>query len=484
MAKKKLLKYQIPALQQLETDEKYSRRGGGLQHKNETEIEKDISYLVKFCEKRIIQETSDAKNVPLYFGATAGLRILKCEKRNRLLNIVKKSIRDTKNYINNDIKFFIDFKDKNDYHDKDHSIQILNGKKEGFYGWVTVNYLTGILLYNEINDENNVLPTYGAIDMGGSSLEITFDLNNYKDKKDEILSNIEDIDVDTTIGKKKYNLYTHCYETFGNDDLRNGYLKFIVDNAEEVNGVKDGEYLKYFKKDIGNKVYKYYSPCFDYGYVFKYRVNKKEKEITYIFMDGAKVYDNEGAKPDIFKSCLKTVEEYLEIKRKYQGETETDCSKYEKTALNGACSPEIDGKTTFYLFSSFNYMAMDTGIERGEKISIEDMKNKIIDTCKMTEKEARIKYNKDEKKELNDKKQAICFSGSIQYKILKELGFKETDKNIIITDSIKSKDDKINRVLDGKYGKQLQYKTISGDLSWTTGAMAYEIGILPFKYNN
>jgi hypothetical protein len=50
------------------------------------------------------------------------------------------------------------------------SALILPGELEGAYGWVTSNYLQGVLGF----DASSTAPSYGALDMGGASTQITF----------------------------------------------------------------------------------------------------------------------------------------------------------------------------------------------------------------------------------------------------------------------------------------------------------------------
>ena len=52
-------------------------------------------------------------------------------------------------------------------------MKIISGKDEGIYGWVSINYLKYILNVN-YNAGKIIEKTFGVIECGGSSLEVTF----------------------------------------------------------------------------------------------------------------------------------------------------------------------------------------------------------------------------------------------------------------------------------------------------------------------
>ena len=55
--------------------------------------------------------------------------------------------------------------------------QVIDGRMEGVYGWIAVNYMLGRFDHNFV--EPNRQPTVGALDMGGASTQITYEVFSF-----------------------------------------------------------------------------------------------------------------------------------------------------------------------------------------------------------------------------------------------------------------------------------------------------------------
>ncbi|KAG0762936.1 hypothetical protein G6F61_003993 [Rhizopus arrhizus] len=122
----------------------------GLSHyeNNPQEAAASLTELLDIAVQSVPEEKQ--KCTPIAVKATAGLRLLGAEKSEAILNAVRKLLES--------YPFFIA---------GDNAIEIMDGKDEGVYAWITVNYLLGKLK----NDGQSA----AIFDLGGASTQIVFE---------------------------------------------------------------------------------------------------------------------------------------------------------------------------------------------------------------------------------------------------------------------------------------------------------------------
>lgn len=130
------------------------------------------------------------EEVPINVLATAGMRLLPTEKQEAIF----KNITDTL---------------KTDYSFKIGDIKVIDGKMEGLYGWLDINYLLGHFEHHT--------PTVGNIDMGGASTEIAFATTDRTKKNDEIEININ---------HEHYTVFSKTFLGLGQDQARLNMLSY------------------------------------------------------------------------------------------------------------------------------------------------------------------------------------------------------------------------------------------------------------------
>ncbi|KAK7262803.1 hypothetical protein RJT34_30384 [Clitoria ternatea] len=149
------------AIQSLNDGLRKKRASGRAYHRMETEpgldkllhnvsgLKTALKPLIKWAQKQIPQGSH--KSTSLFLYATAGVRRLPFEDSKWLLdnawNVLKASP-------------FVCQKDW---------VKIITGTEEAYLGWIALNYQSGIL---GIMPKK---PTFGALDLGGSSLQVTFE---------------------------------------------------------------------------------------------------------------------------------------------------------------------------------------------------------------------------------------------------------------------------------------------------------------------
>lgn len=119
---------------------------------------KHLKKLLKYAEK--VVPTSQHSRTPLFVHATGGMRLLVDEGKDTKL--LQKSC----DYIRSKTDFFVP--------DCGTHVNIISGDMEGIFGWLAVNYLIGGLQHPEQHDHGKGHSTYGFLEMGGASTQVTF----------------------------------------------------------------------------------------------------------------------------------------------------------------------------------------------------------------------------------------------------------------------------------------------------------------------
>lgn len=138
----------------------------------------------------LFSETSD-KAIPVYFYATAGMRLLSNEKQQIYYEKIRQWFE-----VNSQWPLL--------------QAKTISGKEEGLYGWLAVNYGLGGLMADDI-------PLAGVMDTGGASVQVTFPITNT-----EAVDNDSRIELD--LYGKHFKLFVHSFLGLGQNELDHQYL--------------------------------------------------------------------------------------------------------------------------------------------------------------------------------------------------------------------------------------------------------------------
>ena len=361
----------IPIITQLNKSERYTPALG--KTKNDEEIENIVNIYINFCEKGINNFSNKSANIkksPFFLKATAGMRKLSENEQNKKINIVRNLIKNS--------KFLFD---------EDDWIRVINGRDEGIYGWVSLNYLKNIL--NENNNEGKIIKkTFGVIESGGSSIEVTFlpETKNNKDFENDI-SNIQ-------LGIINYNVYSHVYDFYGQDDSYEKLLKLLIKNNN------NDEIISH--------------PCLGKGFNTTYN----DSGILYNF------YGNYNE-----TLCLNLTYEILNI---------TECTKIEDSdsaicTMNGVKQPKFNENQKFYGMGSLTYMGNFFGFGKNDYYSPKEVLETAVDYC--NEDASKVKEENPNISE--DYLKIYCYCGHYYYNMfIYSLGFDENWKSIIFSNEV------------------------------------------------
>ncbi|KAI0219246.1 Ectonucleoside triphosphate diphosphohydrolase 1 [Massospora cicadina] len=184
--------------------------------------------MIEYAKRQL--PTYKHASVPIYVKATAGVRILNEAKRVAVVKALT-------NYLSDSSKSPFQF-------DKNLGVQVLSGEFEGAFDWLTVNYLAGTL------GKDSVELSQISIDMGGSSLELTFEPTG------ELMEGAFPLRFNGT----DVILYTHSYLKFGRNQALVRHRQALLEAFPDDKMVKD--------------------PCFPVGFREVIELNERTVEVS------------------------------------------------------------------------------------------------------------------------------------------------------------------------------------------------------------
>ncbi|NWW83775.1 ENTP8 diphosphohydrolase, partial [Rhynochetos jubatus] len=172
---------------------------------------------IRECLDKALKVIPAAKqrDVPAYFGATAGMRLLR-EQNSSAADKVLAEVAKTMG------EYPVVFK----------GAHILTGEEEGAYGWITINYLLDSFTKYSPKARSWVHPEVanilGALDLGGASTQISF-------RPDGSVINWNETSKLTLYGYN-YNVYTHSYLCYGQNEMLKRLAKELIAVRGELGG--------------------------------------------------------------------------------------------------------------------------------------------------------------------------------------------------------------------------------------------------------
>ncbi|XP_053438821.1 ectonucleoside triphosphate diphosphohydrolase 1 isoform X2 [Nycticebus coucang] len=316
----------------------------------------DLNIYLSECMERALEMVprSQHQETPVYLGATAGMRLLRMESEqsaDRVLDVVTRSLSS----------YPFDFQ----------GARIITGQEEGAYGWITINYLLGKFIkaqnwFNLAYYESHHEKTFGALDLGGASTQITFVPTQHSESEEGSLY--------FRLYGKNYQVYTHSFLCYGKDQAL--WQKLAKDIQIANNGI-----LR--------------DPCFHPGYektvnisdLYKTPCTKKFKR-TLPFEQ----FEIQGTGD--YQRCQQSIVELFN----------TSYCPYSSCAFNGIFLPHIEGD--FGAFSAF-YFVMNF-FNLTSKVSQEKVIEVVRNFCSRPWKEVKTSFVGIQEKYLSE----YCFSGT------------------------------------------------------------------------
>ncbi|WWC69221.1 uncharacterized protein I206_103158 [Kwoniella pini CBS 10737] len=133
------------------------------------------------------------KCTPVEVKATAGLRLLGQQESVAILDEVRNRLETNWDFVVNGEK----------------SVEIMDGKDEGVYAWITANYLLGKIGEGVASD----VDTLAVMDLGGASTQIVFEPKFPVDSTQKLVEGEHKYQLN--FGGKDFTLYQHSYLGYG-----------------------------------------------------------------------------------------------------------------------------------------------------------------------------------------------------------------------------------------------------------------------------
>ncbi|XP_052537283.1 ectonucleoside triphosphate diphosphohydrolase 8-like isoform X2 [Tympanuchus pallidicinctus] len=147
------------------------------------------------------------RDVSVYFGATAGMRLLREQNSSAADQVLAEVAKTIQEY---PVAFC--------------GAQIITGEEEGAYGWITINYLLESFTKYSPKAHMWVHPeaddSFGALDLGGASTQISFVPKGSFINWNETSR--------FTLYGYNYNIYTHSYTCYGQNEMWKRLAKELI----------------------------------------------------------------------------------------------------------------------------------------------------------------------------------------------------------------------------------------------------------------
>lgn len=391
-------------------------------------IAKYLAQFLDFAKTILKDQETDWANFPIYWRATAGMRIVDTDDRARIVGAVREL------FSNNTFCPFQFSKEQ---------ARVISGEEEAIFDWVNVNFLLNVLVPESQGAGTVIDPklTYGALDMGGASTQISF----YEPNED-IMSNLFKLQIGSG---KHWNLYAHSFLHYGIVEAQRRFEARLADGHTSTQRLIDG----------------IYNPCLPGGSSKEIRTNIHFNSTTELetwhytedYASGNGFYpallQNNNATGD-FSECMKHTYELLNL----------HSNSWCEFSHNGECSfagvyqpnlpTQVEGVGGFIAFS--NYRHVWDFLQLPDEASLSQIRDATEKVCSMSKEEYMKFYDGSVD---SDEVEDYCFRSAYVFNLLKfGYGFK-IDDNITSVETINSQ----------KAG-------------WALGAMLYEINTMPWTY--
>jgi len=375
-----------------------------------------------FAKDALKDRADQFGDFPIYFYATGGMRQLSSKKREKIINAVRK-------FLKNDIQcpFFF----KNEF------ARVISGEEEAIFSWAATNFLMGTLLPASAGEGvvSGVNSTYGTIDLGGASTQIAYFLPSQ-----DILEGLYKFQIGN---QKIWNVYTKSFLQFGIVSARQRHITGLVDSYLSSQSAASTKH----RKDL-----KVINSCFYAGYSEKATDSDESRTVE--------VAGPELPEADQLKRCMDLLRPLMEKKNNafcdqvYHG----DCS------IAGSYQPPLPGGDHGKFIGTSSLVLPWSFLQLPATATMEELKAKASGICQMNFDDIMFYYE-------------VNFSGAAASSVSDNLPyfcFMSSYVIVLLEDGYKFADAQTLTVKEQVNGNRM---------GWALGAILYEINEFPWEYN-
>ncbi|NWI08213.1 ENTP8 diphosphohydrolase, partial [Crypturellus soui] len=265
------------------------------------------------------------REIPAFLGATAGMRLLR-EKNSSVADEIMSGIAKTMK------EYRVDFR----------GARIITGQEEGAYAWMAINYLIDSFPKASSRDDTRVPPgmanTFGALDLGGESTQITFIPKSSVMKWNEFSK--------VNLFGSNYNIYTQSYLCYGQNEM----LKLLAKTLIEVRGKL---LLSPSRTKVGH-------PCYPKNYretIWLSSLHNSpcimQNDLEAALGDRRVMLEGKGNA----KQCRAVIRKMFNF---------SSCGQSQDCTFNGVYQPPVSGQ--FFAFSGFYYNFRFLNLTNGQSL--------------------------------------------------------------------------------------------------------------------
>lgn len=413
-----------------------------------------IRPLLKFASRHVPQ--SKHRETPLFILATAGMRLLDVAQQEAILDDLRKDVP-------NEFSF----------HFPPTSAQIITGKEEGIYSWISVNYLMGRFDHS-LNAEQPVAinlgkgpittrqRSIGMLEMGGASVQIAFEITskyelqeikqrrNAKSQHDmaDVLAefNLGCSDHDTD---HSYLLYVTTFLGLGANVARETYLKSYLGSELAKNKSLTSSLMAPLELPKTTVSAKIVDPCLSKGAVEFVNVTTNNKNYELV-IEGAGNFD----------VCRTKLLEFLDPKREVLAKCGTNSSSSVACPLKQLQETRISfSDSEFYGFSELWYTLEDV-LRQGGQYNFFKFKEAAAQYCSLNWSVLESRFNRK------------LYPKADKDRLIHNC-FKSVWVMVLLHDGLH---------MPNSYNKYKSVLTLGGNnVQWTLGALLYRTRFFPLQ---
>jgi golgi apyrase len=211
-------------------------------------LEKYFAVLIEYAKATLIDDREYWSEYPFYLRATGGMRSVPYRKREDMMAFTRQLFSN---------KTFCPFMFQFDF------ARVMAGEEEAVYSWTTANYLFGTLLHNTLLPGigpvvSPINRTYGIVDLGGASAQISFFVPSQ-----DISEGLFKLQIGS---QRHWNVYSKSFLSYGHNSVRDRHLKSLVMSNLDSESDSDSQTIT--------------SECFFSGYKEDYQFTLQKKHST------------------------------------------------------------------------------------------------------------------------------------------------------------------------------------------------------------
>jgi Golgi nucleoside diphosphatase len=391
-----------------------------------------LAPLLDFARTVLASKESRWPQFPIFLRATAGMRLLEPHQRSTVLNAVRTVLH---NATYNPFYFTSD------------QASVLSGEEEAAYDWVGVNFLLNDEWLSNMDTAGvGAAPrvSYGALDMGGASTQISF----YEPNED-IMSNLFKVPIGQT---KPWNIYAHSFLLYGVNEASRRFQARLVANKTSEQRLARGIYNPCLPGGARQEVQTNIHVSISGVETLQYESGKHVSGDNGYYQA---ILVNENKRGDA-EQCLSLARDLLHLEKNDWCEFahRGDCS------LAGIYQPKLPKQGNHEVVREFiafsNYYKIWEFLHLPERATVAQLEQATRNACYMSRSEL-VEFNNGvvDESELD----SYCFRSAYAFALLHDgYGFQ-------LSDTIRA-----TQVINGQ------------KVGWALGAMLYEINAMPWRY--